>query len=69
MVSCNSHLKNVLDTNEQVPQIFQGMTTGQLCFLFCASKPKFEVGLVYYIEYFARLKKFFRIVKSVLIMY
>ena len=35
MVSCNSHFKNVLDTNEQVAQIFQGMMMGKLFFILC----------------------------------
>ena len=38
MVFCNSHLKNVLDTNEAAAQVFQGMMTRQLRFLFLLMK-------------------------------
>ena len=37
----NPYLKKLLDTNEMVAQILQGMMTGQYCFiLFDALKPQ-----------------------------
>ena len=39
----NPYLKKLLYTNEMVAQIFQGMMTGQYCFiLFYALKPQYN---------------------------